>query len=192
MRVRGRIGSVHIENSILIFKEFCTVRADCFCPLGSKGYFEVDILHESAETQWGFCTDAFDALDQYCREGVGDDANSWGVDGDRGVLWHCGQAGQYLEKWHVGDVIGLACDLSKQSDVQIFVSVNGNFSHPNGVVFNLPERVTGLYAALTSKSGCARIRLGGGLVPLVHGPPDESFKAMAAFGPASTRETVRV
>ena len=152
-------------------------------------------MHESDATQWGFCTDAFDALDQYCGEGVGDDANSWGVDGDRGALWHCGQAGQYFGKWHVGDVIGLACDLSKQTNVEwrgiIYVSVNGDFSHPNGAVFNLQECVTGLYASVTSMSGCARIRLGG-VAPLVHSPPDKSFQAMAAFGPAATRETAGV
>jgi len=46
----------------------------------------------------------------------------------------------YECKWKAGNVIGLACDLV---EMQIHVSVNGDFTAPNGVIFELAPDAVG-------------------------------------------------
>ena len=183
-RHKGSVGDVHLKDAVLTFRRYCTVRADCFCPSGSRGYFELEILSEGDATQWGFCTESFLRVDEYIGAGVGDDEDSWGVDGYRGMLWHSGEAGEYQPAWKVGDVIGLACNLVKQDSEEsscfIQVSVNGRFED-DSIVFKLPSNLQGLYPAVTSMAGSVRIRLGGLLMPLLYKPPNEMFLPMATF-----------
>jgi len=84
----------------------------------------------------------------------------------------------YKCTWQVGDIIGLACDLNT---MQMYVSVNGNFTVPNGVVFALdPDAVgEGLFAALSGISGKVRYNLGE--APFKHAPPAADYQAFAAF-----------
>lgn len=58
---------------------------------------------------------------------VGDEEESWAVDGDRCLKWHAGDQGAFGVKWSVGDVIGLVCN---REENQILVSVDGDFSAP--------------------------------------------------------------
>lgn len=58
------------------------------------------------------------------QEGAGDDASSWGV------CWH------RQGKWHVGDVVGSALDMSIADHAFMSVSVNSSFAFPNGVAFS--------------------------------------------------------
>jgi hypothetical protein len=61
----------------------------------------------------------------------------------------------------------------------IWVSLNGDFSLPYGLVFHLEEGVGGLFAAFSSGRGYVRCNLGE--EPFKHAPPDESFKPMCSF-----------
>jgi hypothetical protein len=54
------------------------------------------------------------------------------ADGGAGALDEGGDSAEWGGQWQQGDVVGLACDLSTG---QMLVSVNGNFSPPNGVAF---------------------------------------------------------
>merc|ERR1712216_75905 len=105
-------------------------------------------------------------------QGVGDDAHSWAVDGQRQRKWHISGEEKYPCTWNAGDVIGLACDLDT---MQMIVSVNGSFAAPNGVVFRLaPDAVRdGLFAAFSGKTGQVRYNLGE--VPFKFAPPSADF-----------------
>lgn len=58
----------------------------------------------------GWITDGFyQASENYCGTGIGDDAYSFGVDGDRLNSWYDGSK-EFGSEWKDGDIIGLAFD----------------------------------------------------------------------------------
>ncbi len=70
-------------------RDFVTVRSAQRCPLGAKGYYELEILEpDHLAPQYGFAASAFERVDGYSGAGVGDDAHSWAVDGARQRKWH--------------------------------------------------------------------------------------------------------
>ena len=158
---------------------FVTVHSSQQCPLGSKGYYELEILDLGDDEcpQYGFAAPAFERILGSSSDGVGDDDKSWAVDGTRQLKWHNGTK-TYPCTWQAGDVIGLACDLST---MQMHVSVNGAFAAPNGAVFELdPDAVhDGLFAAFSGMSGKVRYNLGE--APFKHAPPAADYQAFAAF-----------
>jgi hypothetical protein len=111
-------------------------------------------------------------------KGLGDNNQSWAVNGMAQVAMHNTEKEYKCDKWKNGDVIGLACDLDA---MQMHVSVNGSFAAPNGVVFELaPDAVRdGLFAALTGSFGKVRFNLGESAFR--HAPPAVDFQAYAAF-----------
>jgi len=183
----------------VLFRQFASVRASGFmCPSGSAAYYELQVLRVGGLLQWGFCSEAFERTDTQTDTGVGDDASSWAVDGDRQLLWHNGMHPFGGRRWQEGDVIGLACDLRAGSHAPtseqgcnneevggcIWVSLNGDFSPPHGLVFHLEQGIRGLYAAFTSRSGAVGCNLGE--APFKHAPPGEGFKPMCSFVHGST------
>jgi len=99
-----------------------TIRSRQRCPVGSKGYYELQILkrdlfHTSilssnlCAPRYGFASAAFTSQLGLSMKGVGDDAVSWAVDGTRQKKMNKGEQEEYGCKWEAGDVIGLACDL---------------------------------------------------------------------------------
>jgi solute carrier family 25 (adenine nucleotide translocator) protein 4/5/6/31 len=182
---RGEAGIVQVDveaQTVAFTGSFATVRSAQRCPLGGKGYYELEILEIDAAPQYGFAAPTFLRVPGASNNGVGDDAHSWAVDGARQRKWH--HAGEPYEcTWQTGDVIGLACDLDK---MQMHVSLNGSFAAPHGVVFELnPDAVgEGLFAAFSGSRGNVRFNLGeesSGLRPLKHAPPAANFKAFAEF-----------
>jgi len=101
--------------------------------------------------QYSFASAAFNRVPAVSDEGVGDDTESWAVDGARKYKCHAGTA-EYECEWKVGDVVGLACDLEK---MQMLISINGSFEAHNGCVFELTADTAqhGLFAAFTGTSG---------------------------------------
>ena len=177
---RGECGAVQIKvaERTVAFVDFVTVRSSQHCPLGGKGYYELEILERDDEyPQYGFAAPAFERMLGSSSDGVGDDDKSWAVDGTRQLKWHNGTK-TYPCTWQAGDVIGLACDLST---MQMHVSVNGSFAAPNGAVFELdPDAVhDGLFAAFSGMSGNVRYNLGE--APFKHAPPVADYQAFAAF-----------
>jgi hypothetical protein len=166
------------ERTVAFVHSFVTVRSALRCPLGSRGYYELEILDRVGKyPQYGFAAPAFERMLGSSSDGVGDDDKSWAVDGTRQLKWHNGEE-TYPCTWQAGDVIGLACDLST---MQMHVSVNGSFAAPNGAVFELdPDAVhDGLFAAFSGKSGKVRYNLGE--APFKHAPPAADYQAFAAF-----------
>ena len=111
---RGEAGAVQVdveERTVAFAGSFATVRSGQRCPLGGKGYYEIEILEiDNTVPQYGFAAPAFGRVLGASGEGVGDDAHSWAVDGTRQRKWHNGSKAWEC-KWQDGDVIGLACDL---------------------------------------------------------------------------------
>jgi len=144
--------TIRPREKICEFSSFSTVRSRASCPSGSKGYYELEIVKLCAAPQFGFASKGFRCIESSTGEGVGDDDNSWGVDGARRRQWHNGPINEYGASWKIGDVIGFACDLDQN---QIHVSVNGSFEAPNGLIFQLqPSDVgDGLFAAFTGGRG---------------------------------------
>ncbi len=199
---RGSKGCVHlVEGGVATFRNFASLRGGCLCPAGSKGYYEVEVLGEELSApQWGFCADDWGRADGYVYDGVGDDATSWGADGDHGLLWRGGEKDDYGGRWRPGDIVGLACDLSPPppdcppapAGGRMLVSVNGDFAAPNGGVMELPAGLAGLFPALSATAGRVRVNLGGeGGRAFRHAPPGEGFAAMAdyAVGGKGSRPT---
>ena len=157
------------------------VRSANRCPRGRKGYFELEILEieERSRQRYGFATAAFVHVFGASDKGLGDDNQSWVVNGMAQVASHNADDKEYkCDRWKVGDVIGLACDLTS---MQMHVSVNGSFVAPNGVVFELNPDSAGdsLFAAFSGSSG--KVRYNFGEAPFQHAPPAADYQAFAAF-----------
>ncbi len=180
---RGEAGAVQVDvkgRTVAFAGEHATVRSVQRCPLGGKGYYEIEILEcDLSYPQYGFAAAAFARALGASNEKVGDDGHSWAVDGENKRTVHKGKRGEYeCDKWKNGDVIGLACDLNK---MQMHVSLNGSFAAPNGVVFELaPDSAgDGLFAAFSGQTGKVRFNLG--RERFRHAPPGADFQAYDAF-----------
>jgi hypothetical protein len=67
------------------------------------------------------------------------------------------------------------------------VSLNGDYSAPNGVVFNLPCNARVMYPALfSSVEGHVRVNLGH--EPFQHAFPSQEYVAFAALPPCEDEE----
>ena len=174
---RGHVGDITVQEAgFVVFRRFSTVRAPCFCPVGSKAYFEVEVFHDSVEApQWGFATRDFEPTDTYTGNGVGDDSESWGFDGSRRKVWYKGKDIKYSGLWRAGDVIGLACYVN-DGPTLIQVSVNGEWMESS---LELPSGLSGLYPALTAGRATVRVNLTG---KWRFGPPGDDFVPIGSFG----------
>merc|ERR1719453_1780598 len=96
-------------------------------------YYEAAVLETGGIPQLGFATSGFARGDAApCGEGVGDDSNSWALDGARKCKWG-GDMSPWACSWDVGDVVGLAANIDSG---KIAVSKNGSWTdEANGVVF---------------------------------------------------------
>jgi uncharacterized protein len=167
-----------VSNRIVTFNTFSTLRSTQRCPLGAKSYYEIEILELGSNPQWGFASGAFERMHGASCDDVGDDAHSWAIDGVRQTKRHNAVEYAYQCLWKPDDVVGLACDLDA---MQIFVSVNGSFAVPNGLVFELSAEAVhdGLFAALTWWKG--RLRYNFGEVPFLFKPPSDDYLALTQF-----------
>jgi len=166
------------EQTVAFSNNRATLRSTQRCPLGAKGYYELEILGYDNYPQYGFAAAAFARVLGASNIEVGDDALSWAVDGENRCTMHNNEQGEYACKWKTGDVVGLACDLES---MQLHVSVNGSFAAPNGVVFALdPDTVRdGLFAAFTGIQGKLRYNLGA--APFTHAAPSADYKGFVEF-----------
>jgi ankyrin repeat protein len=182
---RGELEDAEISegNATVEYNSFSTMRCWLICPPGRKAYYELEILKAGDCYQFGFCALEWERFLEYTGSGVGDDELSWGVDGQRCMLWHDGSCPWTLlehEQWKQGDIIGLACDLECG---KILASVSGSWEAPCGVVFELPDDLTGLHPAFTSRGG--KLRYNFGERPFRYEMPGDGFvgfEALREFG----------
>lgn len=149
-----------------------------FATVGARGdlivksgvlYYEVEVVAAEGVPQIGFATEAFEAgVDEFTGDGVGDDADSWGLDGTRKARCHDGPS-EWPCQWAVGDVIGLCANVEQG---KIAASKDGSWEEPNGVVFESEKIKQGVYPALTGTGYTVRYNLDGAKHgPFKHGPP---------------------
>jgi ankyrin repeat protein len=184
----------------LRFYRYSTAVAVYGCRGRDCAYFEVTLRYSGPNPQFGLCSGdsaagcrgQFDgaALKRTLSidsKGVGDTDHSWAVDGIRGKKWHNDNDDKPKEwgvKWRQGDVIGIACNMRTR---QMIVSLNGDYSAPNGVVFNLPCNARVMYPALfSSVEGHVRVNLGH--EPFQHAFPSQEYVAFAALPPCEDEE----
>jgi hypothetical protein len=122
-------------------------------------------------TQFGVCSDGFEARADSRVQGVGDDSFSFAVDGiNQRQLPDEGH--DFGSEWKNGQVIGFAIDMSRAGCASMSVSVDGSFAAPNGLAFDsIPAGW--LSPAFSASSGKFRVNFGD--TPFRHSPPDASF-----------------
>jgi hypothetical protein len=156
-----------------------TLRSRQRCPMGSKGYYELEILEcDTYYPRYGFASSSFQSVRGASAGRVGDDEHSWAVDGENHQARHKGERKAYECQWKTGDVVGLACDLD---GMQVLVSVNGSFAPPNSLVFELAAHDVhgGLFAAFSARRGELRYNLG--QAPFKYAAPSSEFVGFSAF-----------
>jgi len=109
---RGCPDEEQLDGRVVNFRRFPTYRCSTPCKLGQMGYYEIEVLSSLRAPQFGFVSEEFSSYQHYSGEGVGDDADSWGVDGHRRKLWHDGPSDGFNGTWSKGDVVSLAVDLT--------------------------------------------------------------------------------
>ena len=144
-----------------------------------KWYYEVTIGEGAMDCpQFGWCDSnglvaSFEHQDEdgdTYPSGVGDDATSWGIDGDRVLKWHNGESKHWGEAWATGEVVGCMADLDAKT---LSFSLNGDMM---GVAFECIEFEGAIFPAL-SASGCD-ITCNFGAdpgKPLEHMPEEEGY-----------------
>jgi ankyrin repeat protein len=161
--------------------EIATAIAPYGCCSGVCAYFEVTIRSPGLTPQFGLCGAQFvEHLRQRIAaspstDGVGDKSDSWAVDGVRCLKWNASKS-SWNVSWRQGDVIGIACNMCTR---QMIVSRNGDYSFPNGAVFDLSPAASVLYPALsTNVDGHLRANLG----PFfTHLPPSKEYVSFASL-----------
>jgi hypothetical protein len=162
---------------LLQFSNFNTFAADVML-CGGCFYFELQVVDVGFYPQFGFCTHGFEQRRNPQGDGVGDDACSWAVDGARLKKWSNGCSSDYSSNWAVGDVIGFSIDMRKNGAAVMSVSVNGDFTTPNGIAFDSTEAPY-LTPAFSAISGQYRVNFGDR--PFSHAPIDEQYISVHAF-----------
>jgi hypothetical protein len=207
-RGEARAVKVNVQARTVAFADnFTTLRSAQRCPLGGKGYYEIEILKNGSYPlyRFGFAAAAFARVLGPSNDKVGDVGHSWAVSGLSDVCHptklmmytaHKGNTRQSLlyicNQWKKGDVVGLACDLDS---MRMHVSLNGKAPAncaTNSIVFELaPDAVCdGLFAAFTGYGGEVRYNLGE--APFRHARPAADFKDFQAYAKFDVRFLVCV
>ncbi|CAJ1404474.1 unnamed protein product [Effrenium voratum] len=137
-----------------------------------KVYYELHIKsHDTPQIGWA--SEKFRFFGDTWLYGVGDDLESWGVDGARQKIWHGGEAGVYPVHWPKEVVVGCAADVASGS---LLFSCDGTWSSATftGV------QCACLYPAVSGQMTAAfKIRP----QEWKYAPPDASFRALSAGAP---------
>ena len=196
---RGKANAVEVNvlEQEITFNGYATVRSAQMCPLGSKAYYEIEVMsfHHGRDVKLGFASAGFERMFEAgtYETQLASDKYSWSVQGyddyyPDGVR-HNGKSSKYYGRgneegrWKVGDTVGLACDLDK---MQILVSVNGSFVspvHPTGVIFELApdEVVDGLFTALLGRLEDMKVKYNMGEKPFKYSALTEDYRSSADF-----------
>lgn len=140
-----------IKGNEIQTQRWATFRASSAVTSG-RWYYEVSLLDSDKIAQIGFATEGFTPRG---GDGVGDDALSWGYDGERRFKWHNGSE-KYggSTKWRQGDTIGCLLNLDAQT---ISFTRNGK---DLGVAFQIQGQDGAFYAAASFQKGSYSFRFG--------------------------------
>ena len=140
---------------------------------GGKVRYEVTLNRAGSDPQIGWAISTFKLAGQ--GEGVGDDENSWAIDGVRHLAWHQGP-GAFDFTWSTGDVIGIAADFINGS---LHFARNGNWV----VAFEGVQKAigVGLFPAMSGSEMDCIINLGEH--PFVYAGPTDEFEPVSTLRP---------
>ena len=147
-----------------------------------KWYYEVTIGDgRLCNPQFGWCDERYKVTTP--NDGVGDDAFSWGIDGDRRKKFHTprpdlrsvynklffSRGGEdWGQSWKAGDIVGCMADLDAET---LSFSLNGSTDAPMGVAFEDIDFHGGLFPALAGSACDVTCNFGEDpLTPLRHQP----------------------
>jgi len=163
----------------LKFQDFITLGAPEMIVKSGVLYYEIEVLEGSEGIpQIGFASGDLAFSDENTGEGVGDNAESWGLDGVRNCKWHDGDSA-WPCTWKAGDIIGFVANVDSG---KVAVSKNGDWSEaPHGVVFESEKIKSGVYPVITGGHGYnLRYNLDGSSQgPFAHKPPSDDIWAKA-------------
>jgi hypothetical protein len=176
---RGEADAVDVdmkEQTVAFSGSSATLRSAERCRPGKRKYWEIEVLaiKSNSRLRCG-ATASLGSMFSASDTGLGDDPQSWAVNGLAQVSMHNCQKQDYkCVPWKKGDVIGIACDLVQ---MQMHVSLNGRFAAPDGAVFELDSETVGegLFAAFSGQKGMVRFNLGGASFKFA--PPSDDFAA---------------
>jgi len=139
-------------------------------------YYEIEVIQAHGFPQFGFASkDSIPLSELATGEGVGDNDNSWAVDGMRGRLWHNGDETEWKGIWMEGSVLGLAANVDTG---MVAVSKDGSWGEDDetgfGLVFCNEAIRDGVFPAFTASRHTVRYRFQGDDT-LQYGPPTETI-----------------
>jgi len=178
-RVKGEATDVTITaaDHTVSFEQMCsTVSAPAaVVSEGQKAFYEVVFKKGDGLSAIGWATTDFDVSDRCPNEGVGDDAYSWGFNGQRQYKCWSNESTSWGEEITPnGDaVLGIAADMVEG---KIHFGLNGNWSEPMGVAFTDLDKGLKLFPALTGVFITVEVNFGD--TEMKFGPPDDSFTAL--------------
>ena len=184
-RLRGKCGlsvSHDVTSRILSLEDFPTVGAPGMLSASGIIYYELELLTkpDCLTPQIGFATRHFEiGINEYSGDGVGDDGHSWGVDGERQLLFCAGSSRAHNRHWPclwvAGDIIGLAANVDEG---KVAVSKNGSWSEEGcGIVFGGKAFRSGVFPAFSMQTGEVRYSL---TAPFNYSPPPKELWAQSS------------
>lgn len=150
----GSVGILQPNNIFASALHFATATIPALSVAHGKWMFET-ALQSGGIMQIGWVQPGFKCK-PWSGDGVGDDTNSWAMDGSRLQKWHKGSCAPYgrlwgtngFQRWKAGDIIGCVYDADK-GEISFFW--NGQSL---GVAYNVPKHtVLRPGASLSSQQG---------------------------------------
>jgi len=149
---RNDISKFVLDGSVK-FSDFSTLRGSAFNRSELHGYYEVKVKEAGRFPQFGFCTLEFQQNASEKNNGCGDDAYSWGWDGQRKLFWCNGETAKSEIQWTAGDCLGFEVDFTCNTTR---FSKNGKLLHEH--VFS--GSIDTLLACITAKTGDYTVNFG--------------------------------
>jgi hypothetical protein len=147
-------GQVRFKNS------FATVRGPAFHRSQSEGFFEIRVIKAGPCPQFGFCTSDFTKTPGRSNTGCGDDAHSWGWDGQRNIFWQNAEMYRPTQiSWSVGDVLQFKVDFTCSTT---YFSKNGQVVHGHAFSFGIST----LYPCISAEDAIIQVSLNTSILQL--------------------------
>jgi hypothetical protein len=116
-RLAGRPRNVHhdVATKTISFDAFCTAGAPNLLTTKGVLYYELEVLNNGREAQFGFAKkDGIVLSNEDVTQGTGDSGTSWAVDALRCVKWYDGRNDEWAGTWAVGTMLGWLCGQHRQ------------------------------------------------------------------------------
>jgi len=175
-RHRGEFGDVRVSATHEVeFKSYSTASSPkAVVKKGQKARYEVKFVNGFGISQIGWANSEFELRNSYTGDGVGDDNNGYGFDGQRVCKWFDGDRPWGIEILpSSGQTLGVALDLEKG---EVLYGVDGDWGEPMGVAFTDVNVEREYFPAFTAQNMTVAVNYGS--EDFAFNGPDESFKSL--------------